>query len=73
MEFDYFKKDLNADELDFVEQGKKYWKYKILKDVKTKRVTKEELHFLIDCILENSFSNAKKFFNPKQSSNEETN
>ena len=43
--FDYFRKDLNADELDFVEQGKKYWKEKILKDVREKRVTKKELHF----------------------------
>jgi hypothetical protein len=62
--FDYFRKDLNADELDFVEQGKKYWKEKILKDVREKRVTKKELHFLIDCIIENSFSNAKDFFIP---------
>jgi len=63
MDFDYFKQNLNKEELALVENGKKYWKEKILKDVKTKRVAKDELFFLVDCIIENSISNAKDFYN----------
>jgi hypothetical protein len=62
-DFNYFKANLNSEELDLVNNGKKYWKEKILGDIKTKRVTKEELFFLIDCVIENSVSNAKDFYN----------
>ena len=62
-DFNYFKKNLTEEEMALVNNGKKYWKEKILADIKTKRVTKEELYFLIDCIIENAISNAKDFYN----------
>ena len=66
MNFDYFKQNLDKEELTLVDNGKKYWKEKILKNTKDRRVKKEDLFFLIDCIIENSMSNAKEFYNDNE-------
>lgn len=61
--------DLTQSEIDFINKGKEHWNLKILSEIKGGYVKSETIKWLVERVIENTFTNTRDFYNNSKTIN----